>query len=147
MDLDTFTTRDSQGRPMLSGAATLPPMLPRQATKAAGGNGKAPTSEPQSAKRKTANRFGILNGFVDCSMARLSRVDLGTWLVLYRDTRNGTACTAQSDIAKRIGASDRAVRTAINKLIKLGLLVCVWQGGLNRGPSRYRVESLRKPAS
>ncbi len=42
-------------------------------------------------RRNTADRFAVLNAFVDAGMVGLSRVEIGTWLTLYRDTRNGTA--------------------------------------------------------
>ena len=78
----------------LQGAEVLPalePPAPRQPDK------------PKSRSKATRDRFGVLNGFVDCSMAELSRAELTTWLILYRDTRNGTAATAQADIARRGG--------------------------------------------
>lgn len=94
-------------------------------------------------RRVTAGRFGVLNEFVDCSLAGLTKSELLVWLVLYRDTRNGTARTAQSDIARRSGVSVRSVQTAIAKLQARGLLVCVHRGGLNVGPNRYRVRPIR----
>ncbi len=74
-------------------------------------------------------------------MAELSRAELITWLILYRDTRNGTAATAQADIARRGGMDVRTVKRAIARLQRRGLLTIVYRGGLNRGPSRYRVNS------
>lgn len=96
-------------------------------------------------RRKTADRFRALNAFVDCSMTDLTRAESLTWIVLYRDTRDGTACTSADDIARRIGASRRAVTTAIAGLRKRGLLTLIHRGGLNRGPSVYRVEPLARP--
>ncbi len=136
--------RTNDGRLVLKGAATLPPME----------TGKPNRQEPMPRKRgtkatrkrgtkATRKRFEVLNTFVDCSLAGLSRIELATWFVLYRDTKNGTACTSQTDIARRAGCSVRGVRKATAKLEKCGLLVCVYRGGLNRGASRYRVESLR----
>ncbi len=112
---------------------------PRQTT-----NGRPGSDAKRNAKRNAGDRFGVLNGFVDCSMAGLSRSELATWLILYRDTRNGTVATSQTYIAKRAGLSVRAVKTAVARLKDRGLLVVVFTGGLNRGPSRYRVESMAK---
>ena len=70
---------------------------------------------------------------------------MAVWLVLYRDTCNGTARTSQADAAHRAGVNERTVRRAIKGLVKKGLLVVEKQGGLNRGPSRYRVTSQRAP--
>lgn len=138
--------RNANGQPILTGCETLPPMESAPEPLQTPNDSRRSNGKPKN-KRTTSDRFGVLNGFVDCSMAGLSRCELATWLVLYRDTRNGTATTSQADIARRAGLSDRAVRGGITKLRKLGLLEIVFQGGLNRGPSRYRVVSLRKLAS
>jgi biotin operon repressor len=87
----------------------------------------------------------VLNAFVDAGMAGLSKVEALTWLVLYRDTRDGTACTSEENIAARIGCSKRAVVKAVGRLRQCGLLVQVFKGGLFRGPSRYRVWPAPKP--
>lgn len=133
----------ADGRPILTGASVLPPMEPRP--KIAANDSKATkASEP---KRKTADRFGVLNAFVDTSLVELSRSEIAVWLVLYRDTRNGTVRSDQRNIARRAGVSQRGVVTATKKLIDAGLLAVVFQGGLNRGASRYRVCPLMKRTS
>lgn len=128
-----------------------PPPL-RLAPSTNGSNGQSAThqthNEPakgKPARRKTADRFATLNAFVDAGMVRLSRVELATWFVLYRDTRDGTACTSEDSIAGRIGCSKRAVTKAVGRLRRRGLLVQVFKGGINRGPSRYRVLPIPKP--
>lgn len=126
--------RTTDGRLVLTGAAMLPPMEPMQPTR------KQATLKGKASKA-TRDRFGVLNAFVDCSLAGLSRIEIATWLVLYRDTRNGIACTSQADIARRVGCSVRSVQLAVARLQKLRLLVVVYHGGLNRGSSCYRVES------
>jgi biotin operon repressor len=95
--------------------------------------------------RKTADRFAVLNAFVDAGMVGLSRVETMTWLVLYRDTRNGTACTSMVSIAARAGCSKQAVVNATKRLRRRGLLVQVFKGSNLRGPSRYHVLSVPKP--
>ena len=121
---------------MLDGCAVLPPMEraePRRTTAV------QPKVKQKSNNRKTGNRFAILNAFVDATAAKLSRSEVLVWLVLYRDTRNGIAKTSQADIARRAGITDRTVRRAIDKLERRGLLVLIHRGGLNSGPSKYRV--------
>jgi DNA-binding transcriptional ArsR family regulator len=133
------------GRPVIAGCGTLSPVdddKPTTRTIDAGNHARVKHS-----KQSTANRFAVLNGFVDCSMHRLTKAEVTAWLILYRDTRNGTACTSQADIARRAGLSVRSVTNAIRKLTESGLLVVLFQGGLNRGPSRYRVEPLMKRTS
>jgi hypothetical protein len=123
---------------ILQGTETLPPLQSEPS--------KTP-SQRNKPNKKTADRFGVLNAFVDCSLSGLSRAELATWLILYRDTRNGTASTGQTDIARRAGVTVRGIQKATAKLIDRGLLVQVFQGGLNRGPSRYRVAPLTNPGS
>ena len=123
----------------LRGCETLSPMLTPEET------ARQPTQGEQRSKgrRQGGQRFGTLNAFVDGSMATLRRNDIAVWLVLWRDTKDGIARTGQSDIARRVGATARTVRRAIGRLRRYGLLVLVYQGGLNRGTSAYRVESPR----
>ena len=122
--------------PIIPSGTVLSPMEadpPRRA--------KAETTDRISGKRrKTARgRFAVLNGFVDCSMASMSGSEVAVWLVLYRDTRNGTARTSAVDIARRIGRTPRTVIDSLGKLRTRGLVTRVYRGGLNRGPSVYRV--------
>ena len=135
----------TNGRPpVLPGCSVLPPLeppRPRQATSTTTNKG---TGKPKRTAA-TSNRFGELNAFVDCSMAGLSRAEALTWLVLWRDTKNGTARTSAADIARRIGASRKAVTNALPVLRKRGLLRLVHQGGLTGGVSVYHVEPLAKP--
>jgi hypothetical protein len=115
---------------------------PPQTTK-----GRPGTNGKRNANGNAGDRFRVLNGFVDCSIAGLSRVELATWLILYRDTRNGTAATSQADIARRAGCSVRGIQKAIGKLIDKRLLIRIYRGGLNRGLSRYRVIPHTNPGS
>lgn len=123
---------------ILRGCSVLPAM--QSAKPMTGRPPKTTGAAPTKSKDKaTGNRFVELNSFVDCSMADLSRAELATWLVLWRDTRNGTVRTSGTDIARRIGTSRRAVTDALAGLRKRGLLTQVYRGGLNRGVSVHRV--------
>ena len=122
--------------PRLDGCAVLSPMEPAEPTHTTGEQSK-PKRRPSD--RKTGNRFAVLNAFVDATAGELSRSEILVWLVLYRDTRIGIAKTSQADIARRAGITDRTVRRAIDKLGKRGLLVLIHRGGLNSGPSKYRI--------
>ncbi len=97
-----------------------------------------------TAGRKAADRFAVLNNFVDFTAGTLNRGELLTWLVLYRDTKDGTAATSQADLARRTGLCRRTVVFALERLEAAGLLKRVHRGGLRRGTSRYRVLGLRK---
>ena len=127
---------------VLPGCSVLPPLelQPRQPAS----TGKASKTTKRTAI--TANRFGELNAFVDCSMADLPRAELATWLVLWRDTKGGTVRTSMQDVARRIGASKRAVVDAVARLENRGLLTVLYRGGMQRGINVYRVNSPAKPS-
>jgi len=74
-------------------------------------------------------------------MSGLTRAELATWLVLFRDAKrpDWTARTSVGDIARRAGASRQAVSAAIASLQARKLLRVVRRGGLNRGTSSYVV--------
>ncbi|WP_417735859.1 winged helix-turn-helix transcriptional regulator [Rosistilla oblonga] len=135
-------TTDADGRPILSGAGRLPPMVSRPPIEA-----KANSKRRNEPNRKTADRFKVLNAFIDSTMGRLSRSEIAVWMILYRDTRDGTVRTSQANIARRAGMSVRSVKVAIKKMTSAGLVRVVFQGGLNRGPSRYQVDPLGNRSS
>ena len=135
----------TNGRPpVLPGCSVLPPMEPPRPRQ---GAATSKGSEKPKRTAVTSNRFGELNAFVDCSMADLTRAEALTWLVLWRDTKNGTVRTALTDIARRIGASKRAAVDAVAGLVKRGLVSRIHRGGMNRGVSVYRVQPLGKPTA
>lgn len=125
----------------LSGCGVLPPRMQigGPETQTDGSSGGAPPPKRMGNRRIAAERFAVLNTFVDCTLAALKGNEIAVWLVLYRDTRNGMAQTSQTDIARRVGITDRTVRNVIRRLERRGLLKTVYQGGLNRGASRYQV--------
>ena len=133
-----MTTPD--GEPLrLKGCEVLPPMTPRPATPA---NGKA--GEKPKRPKETGERFTTINTFVDFTLAGLTRNETAVWLVLWRDTKDGTARTAQSDIARRAGIGRRTAVRMLGKLESAGLLRTIHRGGLNRGMNVYRVLPLAK---
>ena len=82
----------------------------------------------------------MLNAFVDSGMADLSRAELALWLVLYRDTKpSGTARASLDDIARRGGMDRQTASRAVGKLTRRKMLQVLRRGGLNQGPSEYRV--------
>ena len=126
--------------------AELPPMEPRSERISTPTPGKASEPKGKAGKRSAGERFRALNTFVDFTLAELSRAEIAVWLILYRDTRDGTARTGMADLARRAGCSRRAVVSAVQKLEKVELLRIVHRGGIHRGPSRYRVRPLVKDA-
>ena len=87
-------------------------------------------------------RLAVRNTFVDFTLAGLTRNQIAVWLILYRDTKNGTARTSQRDLGRRAGVSDRTVRRALDRLRRRGLLKVTYRGGIGRGASTYRVRPL-----
>ncbi len=122
----------------------LPPMEePEPAPSGRPDRGK-PKGKPIAGKAKAGERFAVLNAFVDFALAGLNRREIAVWLVLYRDTREGTARTSYDDLARRAGLNRRNVGRALRRLELLKLLNVVHRGGLGRGVSRYRVRGLPK---
>lgn len=102
-------------------------------------NAKPPVRRKTS-KRRSQFRFEILNAFVDGGMIGLSRAELAVWLVLYRDTkRDGTARASLADLARRAGIDRQTASRAVGRLARRKMLQIIRPGGLNRGPSVYRV--------
>jgi len=103
-------------------------------------NRTQPQRNRAAGNRAPGNRFAVLNAFVDFALPLLGRADALAWLVLYRDTKaDGTTRTSIADIARRAGANASTIKRAIKRLRSLGLLVVVYRGSVNRGPSRYRI--------
>lgn len=95
-------------------------------------------TKPKS--RTRSERFATLNAFVDMGMVDLTGTEAKVWLVLFRDTKgDGTARTAQADIARRAGLSVRGVKLALRKLQTKGMVQVIQRGRLNSGPSTYRL--------
>jgi hypothetical protein len=71
----------------------LPPMESRPERLCKPTHGKASEPKGKAGKRPAGERFHVLNNFVDFTLAELSRAEIAVWLILYRDTRGGTART------------------------------------------------------
>jgi DNA-binding MarR family transcriptional regulator len=102
--------------------------------------GPKPAARRKTTKRASRLRFEILNAFVDRGLADLSRAELAVWLILYRDTKpSGTARTSLDDLARRGGMDRQTASRAVGRLARRKMLQVLRRGGLNRGPSLYRV--------
>ena len=130
------------------GAKVLPPLECSQRP-ADGPTDAVPTARRQKGHnthpKRTTERWGILNQFVDVVMVDLSPRELKVWLVLFRDSKNGIAQTSQGYIAKRAGLRRPTVSAAIAALEARGLIRTIHAGGLNRGISRYEVRAAAIP--
>lgn len=114
----------------------LPPLEPARLSP------RGPTTPKRTAG---AGRFAVLNRFVDLSMRQIDPTTAAVWLVLFRDTKpDGTARTSQADIGRRICRGVRTVYAGLRKLEGLGLLIVVRRGGVNAGPTVYRVRPMVK---
>jgi hypothetical protein len=150
-DLSQWVEYAADGTPRVKrGLGALPPMSRQPAPDTALQNGKANGTKADGTnatsdkaidpKRKAAaDRFGILNAFVDVTMRDLTPSEKLVWFVLFRDVRDGVAKVAQSDIANRSGLTQSTVSLAVKRLVKRGLLRIVHQGGFRKGLSTYRI--------
>lgn len=119
-----------------------PPLEGPESAPSSNGRQRHQGRDRDKPKGKTGERFAVLNAFADFALAELSRGEIAVWLVLYRDTRDGTARTSYDDIARRAGLNRRNVGRAVRRLEGRGLVKVVHRGGLGRGVSRYRVRGL-----
>jgi hypothetical protein len=71
-----------------------PPFDPAPRSARNGGAQGRPKGSSAEARARAPGRFQVLNAFVDFALADLSRAEVAVWLVLYRDTRDGTARTS-----------------------------------------------------
>ncbi|HVA50206.1 MAG TPA: helix-turn-helix domain-containing protein [Pirellulales bacterium] len=130
---------------ILPGCSTLPPMKPATNGKTGSTIGDPDDGGKSKAKRKSGDRFAILNAFVDFTAVSLPRAELLVWFTLFRDTKpDGLARTSQADLARRAGVNLRTVKRAVASLEDRGLLKIVRRGGLRRGVSSYRVRPLER---
>jgi len=130
--------------PILEGCDVLPRMhegngSPRRHQ----GNGSK-KAKRKPARRDTAGRFAVLNAFVDFTMGGLTWAEIAVWLILWRDSRDGSARTSQADMARRAGVNVSTIKRAIGRLGRKGLLTTVFRGDLWHGPSRYAVHPMRR---
>jgi hypothetical protein len=102
-----------------------------------------PVGPNQAARKRTRDRFAEINGFIDFTLADLTRAAVAVWLILWRDTKpDGLARTGQADLGRRAGMSERSVRAAIDELIGAKVLKVVRRGGVRVGASTYRVRGV-----
>jgi len=130
--------------PRIIAVGEEPPPMDGPAPSSNGRHRDKAKGKPSGGKAKTGERFALLNAFVDFTLADLSRSEIVVWLVLYRDTRDGTARTSYDDLARRTGLNRRNVGRALRRLEGRGLVKVVHRGGLRRGASRYGVRGLPK---
>jgi DNA-binding MarR family transcriptional regulator len=98
------------------------------------------TARRKTSRRESRLRFEMLNAFVDSGMADLSRAELTVWLILFRDTkRDGTARASLDDLARRGGIDRQTASRAVGRLARRNMLQVMRRGGINSGPSAYRV--------
>ena len=93
----------------------------------------------QKPKQISTGRFQTMNSFVDHSARFVDTTAQATWLVLFREIRNGRATISQGQIAERIGVSRRTAIRAIQHLEDAGLIMVVKRGKIGGGSSTYQV--------
>jgi DNA-binding MarR family transcriptional regulator len=99
-----------------------------------------PIARRKTSRRRSRLRFETINAFVDSGMADLNRAELAVWLILFRDTKqDGTARASLDDLARRGGMNRQTASRAVGRLTRRKMLQIIRRGGLNCGPSTYRV--------
>lgn len=109
------------------------------------GNGgrEARRDDGRADRRRSLERFQVLNDFVDLGLAGLARSEIAVWLILYRDCRpNGLSRTSLADLGRRGGLSRRQATRVLRSLIGRGAVHVVRKGTVGRAT----VYSLYSPA-
>ena len=98
----------------------------------------------KSSGGKAAERWLMLNAFVDLTAWELKRSELLVWMTIFRDSKDGIASSSQRNIAKRTGLARKTVERAVASLAECGLLLVVYPGGYRRGTAKYRTRPVTK---
>jgi DNA-binding transcriptional ArsR family regulator len=98
----------------------------------------------KSGKHPVAAKMDAFNAFIDHHARHLAPVAGLVWLLLLRDAYGNQVKTAVSDIARRLGKSQRLIKYALAELRDRGYAVTDKKGGPAVGPTAY-VLSLPEP--
>ncbi len=103
------------------------------------------STTPEKKSTKYHERWMVFNRLIDFDQRHLTDSEFRVLLTLFRDSKNGIARTAQSDLAKRTGKCRGTIVRAIKKLVDKGFVEIVTQGGLfgpegKKEVSRYRIK-------
>ncbi len=93
----------------------------------------------KSPKTYAQERWMLINNFIVNSASQLKRSEMLVWLMLFRNSREGTVAMSQRNIAKLTGIRVDNINIAIKGLKQKGLVKVVHQGGYRHGMSRYRL--------
>ena len=92
-----------------------------------------------------AKRQEELNTFVSRSMHILSKNDVAVWLALFHASDVEFKTTiGRTKLADRVGVSPSTISLTLERLEQAGLITVMYQGGIGRGSSRYRVHGKKK---
>src|SRR4051812_47912701 len=89
----------------------------------------AEMASKRKSRKGTADRFSMMNTFIDCTMKDLKRSEIAVWWILFRDTRDGIVRASFDVIATRAGCDRRNVGRALKRLEALGLVKVIFRGG------------------
>ena len=99
-----------------------------------------PRKKPDAVGKKLV----MFNRFLDRSARTLSPSAVVVWVLLWRDERGGTARTAVSDLARRLGPSSRTVKRALRALRAGGFVRPVHRGTPTTGQTVYYLRETNK---
>jgi len=127
---------------VLPPGAVLPPLETGDAAEPAPTRSAARKGGRRSRRgsRRHAERWRLVNRFLDDDAGSMSRGAVLVWLALWRDTKaDGMACASIGNLAGRIRGSRNTVCRALSSLESRGLVEVVRRGSVNGGATVYRV--------
>lgn len=111
-------------RPSLSDGGYLPVLEPCRPESPSGHRGRRGIRVGRE-----SGRFAPLNSLVDGGwLTRLQATELKIWVLLFRESRDGSAVVSRRTIAVRIGVSERQVSRVLKRLIGLRLVARTRRG-------------------
>lgn len=122
--------------------APIPPADPPALPVHRKAKGPARSGKPRGNRRPVAERFRMINEFIDRTMGDLTPGETAVWLILWRDTKGGIAKTSLSRLAVRAGMHKRSVERSLERLIGKGLVRIVCKGGIRTGSSEYKISPI-----
>ena len=101
-----------------------------------------PRNAPVKGKVQKHGRWEMLNNWVDYGQRQFTPAECVVWLTIFRmaDGKNHTVEFGLRALAERAGLNKNTASRAVTKLVKAGVLSCIFKSQTAGTPSKYRLE-------
>ena len=94
---------------------------------------------PTKASRKSADRWGTLNEFVDVIAPAITKTEAFVWLLLFRHAKGGVVETSERRIATALQIQRTSAGRALRGLVNCGLVWVIYRSTAKGLPSKYGI--------